>query len=539
MDAAESAFDVVVVGSGAAGLTAALAATVGGARVVVLEKSALLGGTTAMSGGVLWTPNNQLMADAGEADTRDAALRYLQRLTLGRVDTGRLEIYLDECNQTLRFLDEHAGIQFDRHLLPDYQPELPGGSVAGRGVVGRPYDLSRLDAYALQLRWAPRTRRLDLDTHVDDIRRPDDPVAVNGQALVGHLVEACVGHGVVIRTEVRVTELVRERGCIGGVVAASNAGEQTLLAAMGVVLATGGFEWNPAFRDSFLAVPLELPLGSPTNVGDGVRLLMSAGAALDNMTEAWWSPAFHVSGEQFEGSPMNRTISWGRSKPGQILVNRRGRRFVAEGINYNDITRAMMNFDPGAFEYPNLPCWFICDASHLRAYPLLVTMDADSPPPPWLVGAPTLQELAIKTGIDPDGLAAQVSEFNGHAAMGVDPVFHRGESVYDRQRGDVDAPHPNLRQLGPGPYYAVEMRIGALGTKGGARTDAHARVLDFAGTPIRGLYAAGNVAASVFGPSYPGPGATLGPATTFGRLAAESLLADHTRPESSVGGATS
>jgi hypothetical protein len=233
----------------------------------------------------------------------------------------------------------------------------------------------------------------------------------------------------------------------------------------------------------------------------------------------------HVPGEAYEDGPLNRHVSDPRSKPGSIVVNRYGRRFANEALNYNDFPRAMMTFDTSTWDFPNIPAYLIFDAEFRRSYRVLA-LTPQRPDPDWLPQAQTLQELAARVGIDVSGFTAQVAEFNGYAARGEDPVFHRGRGIYDRYRGDPKvSPNANLRPLGPGPFYALPMEIGGLGTKGGPVIDVHARVLDALGKPIAGLYAAGNVSASVMGPSYPGPGATLGPATTFGRLAGEHLVA--------------
>jgi len=525
-------FDVVVIGSGAAGLTAALTAGTRGARVVVLERARLLGGTSAMSGGMLWVPNNRAMRAAGLSDSREDALTYLRRLTLARVDDALIQTYVDECNHTIDFLESNTNLRFVAHTQhPDYQPEMPGARPGGRGLGAGVYDTSRLGDYEPLLRFGPNDRLLDLDVNPDSpdavqaLNELDGHSARSGRALVGELLEACLKNGVHLQTCTRARELVRIDKSVRGVLAETDGSVMTFQARSGVVLASGGFEWNAALIARFMNVPLVVPSSSPSNQGDGLMMAMHVGAALGNMTEAWWAPATHVRGEAYEDGPLNRHVSDPRSKPGSIVVNRYGRRFANEALNYNDFPRAMMTFDPAIWDFPNIPAYLIFDAQFRRSYRVLA-LRPEHPDPDWLLQAKTLEGLAARADIDPAGLTAQVAEFNTYAARGEDPVFQRGRGVYDRYRGDPRVkPNPNLRPLGPGPYYALPMQIGGLGTKGGPIIDSHARVLDIRGQPVDGLYAAGNVAASVMGPSYPGPGATLGPATTFGRLAGEHLTA--------------
>jgi 3-oxosteroid 1-dehydrogenase len=522
--------DVVIVGSGAAGLTAALTTARRGARVVVLERARLLGGTSAMSGGMLWIPNNRYMRAAGIADSRDEALTYIRRLTSGRVADELIQTYVDECNSTIDFLEAHTSIRFasdTRH--PDYQPELPGGKAGGRGLSSGVYDTSRLGSFEDQLRFGPNDRILDLDVNPDDPRAVEslnelnEHVARSGRALVGQLLEACLEHGVEFEPRTRALELVRQNDRVCSVRADQDGAPMMYTARWGVMLACGGFEWNQALLTRFMAVPLVAPSSSPSNQGDGLIMAMQVGAALGNMTEAWWAPAMHVPGEAYEDGPLNRHVSDPRSKPGSIVVNRRGRRFTNEALNYNDFPRAMMTFDAMIWDYPNIPCYLVFDEQFRRSYRVL-TMTPESETPSWLINAPTVTELAEAAGIDPVGLRAELEYFNNHARLGQDPIFHRGEGVYDRYRSDQRlGRNASLRPLGPGPFYALEMRLGGLGTKGGPVIDCHARVLDPHGACIPGLYAAGNISASVFGPSYPGPGATLGPATTFARLAGEHM----------------
>jgi 3-oxosteroid 1-dehydrogenase len=534
--------DVVVIGSGGAGLVAALTAALGGAQVVVLERASLFGGTTAMSGGSMWIPNNKYMAAAGIADSREDALTYIRRLALGRVPDELIETFVDECHQTIEFLETQTNLTFAPNTShPDYHPEFPGAKRGGRTIQNDLYDTKRLGDLKDSIRMGPTSlplTRLELDKmgkRTSDMgkwdfsilaQRIQDGIVGLGRALVGELMEACLERGVQLRSDTRALELIRDGERVAGVIADQAGEQQRFEARLGVVLASGGFEWNRTLIDRFIGVPLVAPSSTPTNEGDGLSMAIGVGAALGNMTEAWWAPAMTIPGETYDGVQTHRHTTDLRSLPGSIMVNKRGRRFVNEAVNYADVTRALMHFDPAGYEYVNLPCFMIFDGQFRRSYSI-ATVTPDSKTPRWLTEAASLRELAEQVGIDPEGLLAQVEEFNAHAARGEDPVFHRGEGAYDNYRGDSRiTPNPNLRPMGEGPYYTVQLQIGALGTKGGPVTNKQGQVLDSRERPIPGLYAAGNVAASVFGPGYPGAGATIGSGLTFAHLAGKALIAE-------------
>ena len=522
--------DVVVVGSGASGLVAALAAAAAGASVTVVEKAPVFGGTSVVSGGSMWAPANRFMRDLGIADSRDDALAYLRAVSLGRVADSLLLAFVESVNPMLDFLTERTVLELSgnpRH--PDYQPHLPGAKPGGRTVQVALYDSMRLGDLQPLLRkghstvpvtreefdaWGEQT--LDRWDWALIAQRTQANIVGMGGALVGGLMEACVNAGVRLHAGCRATDLVLRDGGVDAVVVSTSDGDVRIDASRGVVLASGGFEWDEGLVRQFLGVPMVAPGSPPANEGDGLRMAMQAGAALGNMTEAWWGPMLDVVGDTYDGRPLHRPTSGLRALPGSIIVNRRGRRFVDEAMNYNDLTKAMMHFDPVAYDYVNVPCHLVFDERFRRSYSV-GTVTPDAPTPPWMLEASTLAELAVLAGIDSDGLTAQVEEFDHHARDGVDPVFHRGESVYDRYRGDARVePHCNLRPFGDGPFYAVELRLGCLGTKGGPLTDANGQVLGLGGGSLRGLFACGNAAAGVFGPGYPGAGATLAVGMTFG-----------------------
>lgn len=249
-------------------------------------------------------------------------------------------------------------------------------------------------------------------------------------------------------------------------------------------------------------------------------MAMEVGASLGNMGEAWWQPAICIPGEEYDDEPLARTCSPERALPGSIMVNRQGRRFANEAVNYNDLGRAYHSFDPQAFDFPNLPAWIITHQGYHDNYPFGTRYPGD-PMPAWLERAPTLRELAERIGVDPDGLEATVARFNAHAAAGRDPDFNRGGTAKERSIGDPSRPGA-AAVLGPldrSPFYACRVYSGTIGTKGGPRTNACGQVLDIRCEPMPGLYAAGNNAASIFGMAYPGGGSTIGPALVFGHLA--------------------
>jgi 3-oxosteroid 1-dehydrogenase len=531
--------DVVVIGSGAAGLAAALTVAASGLEVLVVEKSALIGGTSAVSGGSIWAPANRYLLESRGQDSREDALTYLEAITLGAGDPALLEAFVDNVNPMLDLVVKHTGIEFDVNTdHPDYQPDLPGARHGGRTLQGGLFDSARLpEAMRELLRKSSSTvpaTKLELDEWgMDTLERWDWALIADrmskgvvgmGSALVGDLLLAALDHGAVVRAATPARSLVRDGdGRVAGVVVEVDGTAETIHARRGVVLASGGFEWNPELVRRFLGRPMVAPGSPPANTGDGLAMSMAVGAGIGNMSEAWWDPMIQPTGDSYDGAPLYRPTSSLRALPGGIVVNSRGRRFVNEAMNYNDMGKALANFDPVAYAYSNQPCWLIFDERFRQSYSI-ATCTPESPTPGWMTTAATLQELAQATGIDPTGLARQVAYYNEHAARGQDPEFHRGESVYDTYRGDARVtPHRNLRPLESGPYYAVPLLLGCLGTKGGPVTDPTGQVLDVWGAPIAGLYACGNVAASVFGAGYPGAGATLGAGMTFGYLAGQAL----------------
>jgi succinate dehydrogenase/fumarate reductase flavoprotein subunit len=533
-------FDVVVMGSGAAGLTAALSALAQGATVCVLEKSDKFGGTTAMSGGVAWVPGNPLMAEVGASDTREDALTYLERMSLGRTRRSMLEALVDVGPEAVTFLGEATELELHALKFPDYHPEFPGGTF-GRSIMPDIFDGRTLGDLRSKLRTSPHfpvpISLLDMEragaggalSDIEQImpgealmERMQNDMLAGGTAMVAGMLKAASEKGASLRTDARVTGLVMSGG-VAGVEAEIGGAPCTIRARRGVVIASGGFERNAELVQDFIRGPLEASLGCPSCEGDGQILAMEAGAALANMGEAWWQPTAMIDGEEYEGLPFARLMVNERTMPGSIMVNRQGRRFVNEAHNYNDIGRSFHNWDPVQFAFPNTPAYVIMHKPRLDRSAFLTRFPTD-PVPRWLISAPTLRELAGKIDVDADGLEATVAQFNEFAAQGLDPEFHRGESRYDSFHGDdnLEGAFATLGPIDTPPFYAMRVLSGTLGTKGGAKTNERAQVLTPRGEPITGLYAAGNAMAGVTGMAYPGAGGTLGPAITFGYIAGRS-----------------
>lgn len=514
--------DIVVLGTGAAGLTAALTAAALGASVRLFEKSAYVGGTTAVSGGVAWVPAHE--RSPGISLTVDDALAYLRAQSFGAMDEAGVETFVRTAPRMLDFVEAHSDVRFEvAHGFPDYKPELPGGKTeGGRSLGPAPYDLGRLGPWAERITRFPADfsnvgfdaeTRARLHASVDIFGE----ICVAGTALVAGLLKGLLDHGVVPQTKHRAVELVAGPDGVTGVVVSGDAGLFRVQAKKGVVIATGGFEWDPVLVGDFLRGPMRGPVSPPNNTGDGLRMAMRLGAALGNMGEAWWVPVIQIPGDTIDGQPRSRSVRLERTRPRCIMVNRAGRRFVNEACDYNSMAGAFHYLDPRN-GYANDPAWMVFDAEHLRRYGFL-SVEPGGQPPNWFGKGRTIEELAALVGIEPKQLAETIAEWNANVERDVDPAFGRGSSAYDGFWGDPAASTPARRTLGEidtGPYYAVPLTVGAMGTKGGPKTDGDGRVLHVSGAPIPGLYAAGNAMAGFTGKAYGGAGGTIGPAMTVG-----------------------
>lgn len=480
--------DVVVIGSGT-GNVPAIKAAVDGLKALVIEKGAHVGGTTAISGGGLWIPNNYQMQAAGIADSREDALEYLHRATFGQSSEDMLETYVDNCNTMIEFL-RSLGIEFQLATwFNDYYPEFPGGKPLGRQLA----PVSTIEG------------------------------ASGGGALIQMLHRAAEERGVEYMVETTAKRLiVDESGAVVGVTVESGGQEINIQAHRGVVLATGGFDHNADMVASFLRGPVYYPSAVETNTGDGHIMGMALGAGLRNMNEVWGWPVYYNEDYQVSIPALAYEIG----KPGTIVVNKHGHRFMNEASAYDTAVRTFYTWDNGAQEYMNIPGYLITDSVNRANYTLAYTASG-AEVPAWIKKADTLAELAEMLDIDAEVLQTTVDKFNEGAAQGLDPEFHRGESAFDKQTGGdnqrTDIANPCLAPVSEPPFYAVLLWPGALGTSGGLQINTKAQVLDVWGNPIPRLYAIGNVSGAVMGAGYPGGGATIGSGMTYGFLAAEDL----------------
>ena len=499
--------DVIVVGSGGTGMSAALAAAVGGAQVLVLERTDRIGGTTTYSGGALWIPNNRLMAEAGMPDSRDEALTYLRTLTMGFVPESMLTTFVDTVNPMIEFFETYAGFEMScRYAQADYQPNFSGAKAGGRCIESDRILYTRdLGEYGPAFRnsatprsphrftptctRAPNSRKMqrtgvDIDPAVAR-ERAEQGALMRGRGLIACLLHTGMKHGLHLQLNSAATRLIKDRDRVVGVEVDHDGSPEVHRARLGVVLATGGFEWNAQMVRGFLGVPELTPASPPTGLGLGLGLALEAGAAIGNMTNAWWDVVMHEPGQIYDGKPYYQTTALWRGRAGTMMVNRHGRRFVNESMNYSDMGVIMKAFDPLAYELSQH-----AELRHLRRRPT-GKLPHRQPRPrqrrPRLADPCrfSIAELAERAHIDGAGLASQLEVFNRHAARGVDPEFQRGDDPYDRYRGDPSSPHPNLRPLEP-PYYVMPQTLGCLGTKGGPVTNEDAQVVDLHGRPIRG-----------------------------------------------------
>jgi 3-oxosteroid 1-dehydrogenase len=542
----EPEFDLVVVGSGAAGMTAALTAAHSGLRAVVIEKTEYFGGSTARSGGGVWIPGNAVLRKAGIRDTPEQASAYLAHVAGEAVPASLRAAFLEHGPAMLDLVLASTPLHFT--WVPnysDYYPEAPGGKASGRSIEPVPLDgrvlgpeLARLRPPYLpapagitvtqaNYRWmslGTSHRRAILTTArvtgrmlVTRLRKRT--LLSMGQALATGLRAGLAKADVPVWLNTAMTGLVIDDGRVTGVRVTRDGEPLVVRASRGVLLASGGFEMNEEMRRHYQREPIGTgwTVGSPGNTGEGILAGEAAGGVLELMDDAWWGPSIPL--------PRGPVFCLAeRSLPGSIFVNAAGERFMNEAAPYVDAVHAM--YDKHTEDNPHIPCWMITDQRYRNRY-VFTGMPPRKPlPRRWYAAgavfrAGTLAELAGQIGIPPDALAKTVEKFNDFARAGKDEDFGRGDSAYDRYYGDPSRkPNPNLAPLARAPYYAIKMVPGDLGTKGGLRTNERARVLRADGSVIEGLYAAGNTSAMVMGRSYAGPGATIGPAMTFGYLAA-------------------
>jgi succinate dehydrogenase/fumarate reductase flavoprotein subunit len=542
-DAWDQVVDVVVLGSGAAGLSAAILAHDGGAEVLLLEKSDLFGGTTAVSGGMPWIPLNKHMAELGVTDTRDEAIAYIRRLALGtEPDPALVETYVDTAAEMLDYLETKTPLKMSAPPgFSDYYADQPGGKPEGRSVEPVPFEAgAELGEWAARVRVGPHLPWLTMeeggkfltgrdlpDADLAERRQASD-TRVLGAALASSLFKGVLDRGIEARSGTAAQELVVVDGAVIGVRVSSADGDQLIGARRAVVLACGGFEWNEQMVAGFIGEQL-MPLSPPYNEGDGHRMAMEAGAQLANMMSFWGQPALLEPGFEIDGRLVPQMASI-RSMPGVMIVNRYGDRFINEGATYQDYPKALQTYDPVAVDYPNRPpTWVVFDQSVRDTAVVLPTVLPGQPTPDWIFTAPTIAELADQIGAPPERLEATVEHWNENVEQGADPDYHRGTFWWEAFMTGGPSPEACLRPVAKAPFYATQLINGTLGTHGGPRIDASGRVLGAKGDVIPGLYAAGNASACVYGRAYPGGGGTIGPAMTFGYLAGRAAAVETPR----------
>ena len=553
--------DVLVIGTGASGMATAVTAASQGLDVLVVDKQPQFGGTTARSGGWLWIPGTHLAQEQGITEPPGAAKAYLKHEATTHYDEKRVDAFLENGPKAIQFFTSQTPLRFDLPpVFPDYHAEAPGGLPGGRSMVTRPFDgrelgprikqlappLPELTVFGMMLGSGPEIRHFmrvfksptsfwyvtkRLTRHfLDVLLHGRGMTLTNGNALAGRLAKAAMDRNIPVWLSSPVKQLLTEGDAVTGALVEHEGKPVRVSVRRGVVLATGGFPYDIERRKQlFPHAPTGREHFSPspsTNTGDGLRLAESVGARVDPTIPhaAAWVPASVTTRPDKSTGVMPHFID--RAKPGVIAVSPEGQRFTNEGNSYHDFVQAMVKACAGRGD---TFAWLLCDHKALRSYGLGCVAPAPLPigrhlRNGYLKSGASIAELATKLGIAPTTLEHTVAEFNRHAAKGEDPAFGKGSKAYNRYQGDATVtPNPCVAPLEHGPYYAIRLVIGDIGTFAGLVTDEKTRVLNGLGEPIAGLYAVGNDAASVMGGNYPGAGITLGPAITFGYIAGNEL----------------
>jgi succinate dehydrogenase/fumarate reductase flavoprotein subunit len=548
-----SDYDVIVVGAGAGGMTTAAVAASRGLRVLLLEKSSLIGGTTAISGGMVWIPANSKMEEAELYDSRQAARVYLER-TVGSI-SATLQAFLDHSDRAIRYLEDKTTVRFKPVMrYPDYYPDLPlaaacwsrlHSSLLGRhfallrpplpeftlfgGMMLDRADIPHFRKAARSLHSTLRVARLLARHTWQRLAHPRGMSLMLGNALVARLLQSLLQFGVTIRTDTEIAALWVKRQSVSGVTVKTPQGMRAIRARHGVVLATGGLAHNRKLRQRYLPGAVTASATVATNTGDGISLAETVGAAVHKGTlgNGFWVPLSRFRRRNGVYAVYPHTVT-DRAKPGLIAITRDGKRFTNEARSYHEFVRAMLLEQIGD---TSNPAYLICDSRFLWRYglgaikPFTVFLRRHLNEN-YLYRGVTIGKLAAEIGIDPKTLETTVGQYNRFAVEGHDPEFGRGEDAYQRHLGDADvAPNPCVRPVERPPFYAIAVYAGDLGTAAGLATDPGGQVLNQSGEPIAGLYACGNDMASVMEGAYPGPGITIGPALTFGFLIGERLAA--------------
>ena len=514
--------DLLVAGSGAAGLTAALTAARSGLSVLVVESAERWGGTSAISGGRVWIPPG-----VGPDDSAEAAVDYLAAV-FGNDKLAMIEAFVEGARPMARFVESRSRHRFvPCPNYPDYHPHLPGWSPGGRAHDAAPIDLGDLIAEASDVLippgYLPITHaeweqwrfpsRFDWDLIEARRRRR---ILTNGASLVASLVDGVVRAGARLTRGVALLEVEAGVSPVRAQVGSDET--ETTITAGALILASGGFDADPDLRATLLPPALSVSAAAPTNTGVALRLALDTGLAVDNLSEGWWMPMVMVPGEEIFGSPYPRSLVRERGVPHQIVVNRAGVRFVDEASPYHEFVRAMLLEVDGMF--PNEGAWLVFD-EQFRAKYSFPGLEANAPPPAHVVAGRSVEDLAALVGVEPASLTATIDRWNGICDSGRDPDFGRGANSYDRYYGDPELEQsPNLGKIDRPPFFAAQILSGSVGSKGGPVTTRDGQVIETGGRPRPGWYAVGNASASWTGDGYPGPGATLGIGMTFAHRAA-------------------
>lgn len=547
----DTVVDFLVVGSGGGGMVAGITAANRGMSALIIDKGKTYGGSTAISGGGIWIPNAPELVRKGAGDSRESVRRYLDVVVDGKASAERLDAYVDNGPPMMELLERSPHIEFYWVKgYSDYHPEEEGGRPLGRTTECTPFDTRKLgedenyqrpnslkgplglwitskdyrDLAMVKRTWRGRRASLVAAWRVSSnvIRRRH--MATGGRALVARMRMALKDAGVPLWLKTSMTELIVDaKGAVVGIVAEKDGKTVRIGARRGVLLATGGFDHNNEMRAQYLPENgvANISAGARENVGDGILAGQKLGAAVDLMDDAWWMPSVM--------HPMGAVIPLvsERSIPPAVIVNQDGKRFTNESSPY-------VNFVHDQLDGGHVPAYFIMDSKARSRYPFAQVL----PGAPFPQGfydkgivhkANSLSELAEKVGIPPQNLLETVDRFNGYARTGKDEEFGRGDSAYDQYYGDPTMKNAAMDEIVKGPFYAIRIEAGDLGTKGGLVTDAEARVLREDGSVIDGLYATGNTSASVMGNEYAGAGATIGPSMVFGYVAANHVADSDTK----------
>jgi succinate dehydrogenase/fumarate reductase flavoprotein subunit len=560
------AYDVVVIGAGAGGMTAAAVAAAEGRSVLLIEKTEFVGGTTAWSGGMVWIPVNGLMKRVGLDDSLSDAVTYLAGTVPEAANAGLRDTFLSRGPEALDYLAGNTEVRLQPvKTYPDYYPEQPGATAGGRVLEPVTFDGTRLGKHFKRLRPPlpeftlfggmmvnradiPHLRKVGRSLRStlramnligayawQRLRSPRGTALHLGNALAARLFASLLARNVAILFGTQVKELLVEGGAVRGARITDASGDRIVEARKGVVLATGGFSHDVELRARLFPVAAgAISATCPAGTGDGLRLATAAGA---NMAMAVASPAYWVPASVFQRTDGSQGVFphtvTDRAKPGIIAVNSSGRRFVNEALSYHEFVLAMLRDDGSATDHA---FHLICDRHFLRTYGLgriqpFTRHFGRYVRSSELIEAPSIAELAKAIGVEPSALSTTVANYDAHAKTGLDPEFGRGRTIYQRHLGDAGhAPNPCIAPIVQAPFYALRIYPADLGTAVGLRTDCHARVLRDNGDVIAGLYACGNDMGSIMNGHYPGPGITLGPALTFGYIAGRHLAGAQSVP---------